>query len=747
MTFRAKVLIYTLFLTVSLALADMGKLGPRVTKLLRTPNLALRADDTSLRKLGDTFTVDVILTVQGELQGFRATGGNILCRRGDIAVARIPVTQLETVADLPSVIYMQTPVADRAYLDKSTEQIKADQAQSVRGLTGRDVILGIVDSGIDWGHHDFRWPNGNTRIKYLLDLSEPGNVYGGTVYTESDINDALNGLGFIDQVDISGHGTHVTGIAASDGTMNAGLGRYAGVAPEADLVIVKATRDQVSREFLTVDQILALTFIDSVAAVLNKPYVANLSLGGHSGAHDGTSPTERFIDNLVGPGIPGKAVVTVAGNDGDVYVHGKTSLDGSSGDALMSFVVESYRPSGGDGNDRIILNGWYDGTQRIGVTLETPSGNQYGPVLPSQVKDWQTSEGDIYIWNGFYEKGDQYQPGVNPLNGDREFYIEISDESSEGQPAAGEWILRYSGSGGTIDAWIANSTMNVEFSQGKTEEGRLSIPGTSKNVITVAAYVSKRTWEDVDGNNLTFDPDNEFTVGDIAGFSSPGPVRKGDYIKPEITAPGQILVSTLSIDAPADNPNSIFNSGNPSFPNALINQDGEHGLNSGTSMAAPHVAGAVALILDQNPDLTAPQIKSMLTSSARVDNVVGSVPNTTWGWGKLDVLAALAVDPEDDTPRGLALLPASPNPFINSTEIRFQIPLLERAQPIEISLYNTLGQHVRTLLNDRRNAGDYSIFWDGTSKQGVSVGSGVYFIRLKTGGMIQTEKVVFLGSK
>ena len=137
----------------------------------------------------------------------------------------------------------------------------------------------------------------------------------------------------------------------------------------------------------------------------------------------------------------------------------------------------------------------------------------------------------------------------------------------------------------------------------------------------------------------------------------------------------------------------------------------------------------------------------MLTGSAIADSRVGSVPNNQWGWGKMDVLSALATDPQDETPTTLTLLGASPNPFVTSTEIRYTIPLMEDARAIEICIYNALGQHVRTLLNTRRNAGEYNIFWDGTSKHGHSVGSGVYFVRLKTGGLIQTKKVVFLGSR
>ncbi len=740
---RLFIILFTILLWVG-GYAEIGKLGPRLGRIALYPEKARFVEPGLLKKSGGRESIRVIVTFDGDLDDLRRAGASVICARDNIAVVAVPLSQLKTLSSLPSVVYVEAPLPATAQLDASTQLIQAVKARTLRGVTGRNVIVGIIDSGIDYTHHDFRKADGSTRIKYLLDLSASGPVYGGVVYTEEDINNALNGVGVVDEIDASGHGSHVAGIAAGDGSDGDGYGVYAGVAPEADLVIVKATRDDQGREFLTVDQILALTFIDSVAALLGKPYVANLSLGGHNGAHDGTSSTERFIDNLVGPGKPGKVVITVAGNDGEADVHARVAVNSSS-NSVISFNINAYQPQGGAGNDMVVLDGWYDGAVKIGVKLTSPSGKSYGPVQPGNVLDRTTDEGTIYIWNGFYDSGNGYQPGANPLNGDREFYIQISDEDSQKWPSPGEWTVELSGSGGTVDAWIATATMDASFLQGKVDDGKLAIPGTARNSITAAAYISKKNWYDLDGNHLTFDSNGEYDKGDIAGFSSPGPVRTSSYQKPEIAAPVQIIVSTYSEQAPPSNPYSIFAQTDPRYPNALINQDGDHALNSGTSMAAPHVAGAAALILELFPDLTAVQVREMLINAADTDSYVGQTPNNAWGWGKLNVFKALQIIPGEETPAKLMLHVPAPNPFLNQTRIDFDLPIVRNVGNIKIAVYNAIGQHVRTLVDEQKNIGSHTVYWDGRDSFGSPVGGGVYFVQMKFDNSEIVKKVVFLG--
>jgi len=115
-------------------------------------------------------------------------------------------------------------------------------------------------------------------------------------------------------------------------------------------------------------------------------------------------------------------------------------------------------------------------------------------------------------------------------------------------------------------------------------------------------------------------------VGALSFFSAPGPTRDG-RTKPEVTAPGQVIVSSLA------------NAASPSA--SEIVEDGKHWVLLGTSFSAPHVTGLYAQMLGLNPDLDAGQLRSMVTETARADGFTGALPNDDWGAGKLDAKAAL----------------------------------------------------------------------------------------------------------
>jgi subtilisin family serine protease len=738
-----KYLIYISLFSLSTAgFSNVNKIGPRLGRLSLSPQYKQQY----LKKRSSQY-ISTIITFDGNPVELSKAGAKIVTVVGNIAVAKVPAPLLETVANLSSVIYMESSVADRPYLDKSIPLIRANDVRQNLGYTGAGVLIGIIDSGIDWQHADFCKPDGTTRIVSLLDLSIPGPQYGGTVYDDNAINNALMGGGMIPHQDKSGHGTHVAGIAAGDGSSNSALGPLAGVAPDAELIIVKATRDEFGSEFQTADQIVALNFVDSVAAALGKPYVANMSFGGHYGAHDGTSPVERTINRLVGQGIPGKAVVTVVGNDRDESIHATAILSGSQTVDEITFLIDNYSALFGPGNDKIQLDGWYSGNNNVSVTLTSPSGQSVGPINKGEFKEQNTTDGSVYIWNGLYESGDWLVPGLNPFNGDNEFFIQISDEQATRKPAEGTWTLRLSGTGGTIDLYKNSATMPAKFVNGDAEIGKISIPGTAANAITTAAFVSKRQWKDADGNNLTMDPDGELQIGGIADFSSPGPTRNPDEtgVKPDIVAPGQIIAASLSQNAMPWELASIFTSNSPEYPNAFLLSDNTHALTGGTSMAAPHVAGSVALLFEKHPNASAIQVKNMLIESTKKDGHVGDVPNENWGWGKLDTYAALLTIPGEEAPTSYNLLHAYPNPFSSNTTIEFEIPKTDNIEETTIRVFNILGQKVRELFSETAAAHKNKVYWDGRDQMGYTITSGVYIIEFNSGSHREVKKIAFIG--
>jgi len=684
-------------------------------------------------------SLETILTWRGDASVLQSYGVRILFQRGDLILADIPLTALTAVSRLNNAVSLEENSVSYPCLDQSAADVGAASARQRFAVSGRGVLVAIIDSGIDWRHEDFRTAEGKTRIKYILDLSLAGPYYGGRIITEAEINQALESNGDTGHHDYAGHGTHVAGIAAGDGGSGSSCGLYCGMAPEADLVIVKATRQTAVSSFKSSDQIIALSFIDSVAAVLNQPYVANLSFGGHAGAHDGTSPVERYIDQLVGVNKPGKVIVTVAGNDAENAIHAFTTATSSG--SRMEINIPPYAADPGNDNDRVQIDGWYSGLKKISLTVVSPTGLTYGPVPAGQYIDRKGADGSVYVWNGYYAENDGYVVGVNPFNGDREFYVDISDAGGAA-PKQGIWTIRLTGDAVDVHAWIAHTNLNAVFAAGNANTHKVAIPGTSKNALCVAAYTTKETWDDADGHHLTIDSRGTIKIGAIASFSSPGPARYSLPVKPDLAAPGQIIASVLSQFAGLDSPSSIFTSGNPEYPRAFLLSDGRHAMSSGTSMAAPHVTGAVALLLQKHPRATAAQVRTMLTASARS---AANQDALRWGAGKLDAAALLQADPAEEIVPTFSLAPAFPNPFNQITCFTFQLPIDHSGGThTAVTIYNALGQKVKSLLKEKRSAGSYSVYWDGRDDLGFRLASGVYLVVFDYGDKRQVLKVTLL---
>ncbi|MDZ7262499.1 MAG: S8 family peptidase, partial [candidate division KSB1 bacterium] len=254
-----------------------------------------------------------------------------------------------------------------------------------------------------------------------------------------------------------------------------------------------------------------------------------------------------------------------------------------------------------------------------------PGGHSFSRATGEPYTSKDTDEGTIWINNASY--------GPDPNNGDNECYIYVADKFESKPPASGTWKITITGinlpSGGTFDIWAAYNTLTSDpyeiiFTNNFVNEVLVASPGTATKPITVAAYVTKNSWICPTGQTSNW-PYNQ-VIGDIAWYSSPGPRRDG-VLKPEITAPGSNIAAARSKDWIT----SV----------SSLADDGVHAVKHGTSLAAPHVTGAVALLLEQNPSLSNDEVKSILTRTATSDAFTGTVPNPIWGYGKLDIYAAM----------------------------------------------------------------------------------------------------------
>lgn len=442
------------------------------------------------------------------------------------------------------------------------------------------AIIGIIDSGIDLLHECFRDAAGASRVVELWDQRDSTGHSPRTVYPNADL--PMYGT-LHTQVAIAGyiaagavpaalgrdpakHGTHVASIAAG-----APVGLFAGgVAPAARILVVAAKLTVAPGDPLSLgyssSHVDALAFLRTRAKMLDAPLVVNVSLGMNAGAHDGSSTLEAAFDAFSGNGrTPGLAVVKSAGNERGHDGHSKLQL-GSGQSATLSW------DSDGSKRDEDVIELWFLTSDQFEFVLVDPAGNHSHHCTRATPKI-----------SGAFSAGETYSllyTAFHPDNGDSRLAILVTAAPS-GLIRPGVWKLKVRGtrvqSAGRIDAWIERLDRRpTRFTNHQEEEITLSIPGTAPSVITVGAV-------DLNGANTN--------------ASSFGLTRDGRR-KPDVVAPGSGIVA-----AEAGTSQGVI---------AM----------TGTSMAAPHVTGVVALILSHHQRQASPlpnavQIRSALTRTTR----------------------------------------------------------------------------------------------------------------------------------
>ena len=609
-------------------------------KLKKESRAIQTTDSTLIEKynlyyIGSVLFVNSFLIINDDFDKakFESKGGFINSTSNGIATASIPVNRLNETIEVEGILYIQIAEKAERTMDAARNATWVNWVhqglQLPQAYFGNGVVVGIIDGGFDYTHPNFHDGTGsnNYRVKRVWEQSATigtppsGYSYGRELVTTTAILNAQR-----DRLNES-HGTHVAGIAAGAG--GGANTTFMGVAPQSDLVFVSTNMTDLG----IAD---GIAYIINYASSVNKPCVINMSLGKHIGPHDGLSAFDQYCDSIVGNG---KILVGAAGNEGgDPLYIDKTYT--SSDNTLYSFV---YFPNSSNGtNGQTVIDIWGNPNQnyQVAVNIYNTNTNSFEHWTPYIQANSNNTFGYTLYDNDFFAPDPCYvtiSTSQYPLNNKRNVQIQIDHTA---QDDSYRWaMVEIIASTGQTKMWAAtgearftNASKPLPWLTGSTSSTVGEVGGTGNAIISVGAHTSKNSWTSFNSSSQTapaFAP-----VGTIASFSSKGPTADG-RTKPDITAPGNILASSVSrFD------NSYLSSSGRTVSGVTNGTNTWYfGMMEGTSMASPMVTGIIALWLQTYPHLNQTQALNLIKQNAWTDSHTGTIPSTgnnTWGWGKVD---------------------------------------------------------------------------------------------------------------
>ncbi|WP_107037282.1 S8 family peptidase [Brumimicrobium mesophilum] len=529
-----------------------------------------------------------------------------------------------------------TLLDDSVRVMHDVNQVHDGSAPLKDSYTGKGVIIGLVDAGLDHNHPDFIDAFGNKRVIRYWDHSINNPTQTPAPYNYGQIwyaNQIQNGTITSNEESV-GHGSSVTGICAGNGLAN-GLNK--GMAPDAQIIFVE-TNFNLPNWTLTVAD--ACDYIFMVADSLNKPAVINLSVGSYLGSHDGKDPAGELMEMLVNE-KNGRIIIGAAGNSGNQEpYHAQQTMNPVD----TNFIWFENNPNGSLGINTVFFDLWSDVSDAqfqysFGANKPGPS---YENVAETQYRFAQLNVGTP-IFDTIYN-----------ANGDRIATLEVYTEYVAGNyhlqglfsnVDSTNYRMRFSTTGfGKYDLWsgswiglnkiihdiptAAEYPPIIHYVMPDSAQSIVSSWNCSPDIISVAnlrgrlGHITHAGGQYYPGSDMT-------PPGKISNGSSRGPSRDG-VTKPDISAAGDVTLGS----AP------LFMVGNPSFATQL-GIGGYHLRNGGTSMASPVVAGIAALYLERCGNSSSAEFMADLFGSAESDVFTGSTPNNRYGYGKVNAFDLL----------------------------------------------------------------------------------------------------------
>jgi subtilisin family serine protease len=650
-------------------------------------------------------------------------GGNFKYNAGNIVSATIPVSSLSKLSKMEQVQRMEEgaiqiqAMNDRMLINNKIDKVHQGVLPLTQGYKGKGSIVGIIDTGIDFTHPDFRDTLGNTRVLWIWDhllanaANTPQPYNYGQEFSQSDIDGGLAAA----HIDGTAHGTHVSGIATSNGNSHK---EYTGAAPEADIIAVSVNFNTDYDSFLS-SIADAVEYIYNKADSLGKPCVINISAGTYYGSHDGKDLQAQAIDNMI-TARPARSLVASAGNAGNYYMH--LQHNPIVGDTTFTWFNNSSAIYIEFWADTADLNGV---TFAIGVDKVSPTFSDRGSNAWSGISPYLNilSTDTLYSYSG--NRIALYQTYGQLIGGNYSMIFYIVPDSTT-------YNFRLMSTGnGKFDCWsfdMINSGLPapsgypaiVNYTLPDLNQTICSSFQCSDKVITVGQYVNRNSYVDVNGVLQTFPT----TEGALAASSSHGPTRTG-LIKPDITSTGEVTLSALRLSSVAW---FLANQAFKLAPDSIHIRDG------GTSSAAPVIAGIGALYFEKYPNDNWNDFKTKVTHCAVVDGFTGTnLPSNAWGYGKVDAFAVMS---GNGCTTGIVDNKLNqdyliyPNPASNNFTIQFN----DNKSKGKVEIFNLLGENLKSFSFNNQSS---------LVINREKLASGIYFIQIKTQDSTIIKRVIF----